>query len=66
VCCILVSDSVKGRYQLLVSKNGPEVQRVYAGIVATSLFGIDVPLSSQGVRFGSESSGMETDDEIEL
>jgi hypothetical protein len=52
--------------QLLVSKNGSEVQRVYAGIVATSLFGIDIPSSSQGVQFGSESSGTEADDEVEL
>jgi hypothetical protein len=49
--------SAKGRCQLFVSKNRSEVQRIYAGIVAR----IDIPSSSQGVRFGSESSGMEAD-----
>jgi hypothetical protein len=30
------------------------------------LFGIDVQTSSKGIQFGSEFSGMETDDQIEL
>ena len=36
-----------------------------AGIVGIPLFKIDVPSSSECIGFGSEFSGMETDDEIE-
>jgi len=36
-----------------------------AVIVAIPLFKIDVPLSSECVRFGSKFSGMETDYKIE-
>ena len=35
-------------------------------VVASSLIRIDVPLSCQCIRFGTESTGMETDDEVEL
>ena len=41
------------------------VLRIDSGIVAIPLFRIDVPSSSKSVRFGSEFSGMETDDKIE-
>ena len=42
-----------------------EVLWIDTGIVAIPLFKIDVPSSSKCVRFGSELSGMETDDEVE-
>ena len=56
----------KGQCQLFVSKNWTEIVWIYGGIVAASLLRIDVPSSSQSVRFGSESAGAETDDEVEL
>ena len=56
----------KGRCQLFVSKNWTEIVWIYGGIVAASLLRVDVPLSSQSVRFGSESAGAEMDDEVEL
>ena len=40
--------------------------RIYDGIVTASLLRVDVPLSSQSIRFGSKSARVETDDEVEL
>ena len=40
--------------------------RIYGGIVAASLLRVDVPLSSESIRFGSESGRAEMDDEVEL
>ena len=56
----------KGRCQLFVSKNWTEIVWIYGGIVAASLLRVDIPSSSQSVRFGSKSAGVETDDEVEL
>jgi hypothetical protein len=40
--------------------------RVNLSVVLIPLFGIDVPVSSKGIQFSSEFSGMEMDDEIEM
>ena len=56
----------KGRCQLFISKNWMEIVWIYGGIVAASLLKVDVPSSSQSIRFGSELSRAETDDEVEL
>ena len=56
----------KGRCQLFVSENWTEIVWIYGGIVAASLLKVDVPSSSQSIRFGSELSRAETDDEVEL
>jgi len=50
---------------LLGSEYQVEVLQVDTGIVAIPLFKIDNPLSSKCIRFGSEFSGMETDDKVE-
>lgn len=50
--------------QLFGGENGAKVLRINTGIVVTSLFKIDVPSSSQGVRFGAETSGTEADDHV--
>jgi len=50
---------------LLRSEYQSVILWIYAGIVAIPLFKIDVPMSSQCIGFGSEFSGMQTDDEIE-
>ena len=39
---------------------------IYGGIVAASLLRVDVPLSSQSIRFGSELAGGEMNDEVDL
>ena len=39
--------------------------RIYTGVATTSLFRIDVPSSSQGIRLGSEFPRTETNDEVE-
>ena len=56
---------MEGRCQLLGSEHGSVVLRIDSSIVAIPLFRIDVPLSSKSVRFGSEFSRTETDDEVE-
>jgi hypothetical protein len=40
--------------------------RIYAGIVAISLFWVDVPTSSERVGFRSKFSGSESDHHVEL
>ena len=40
--------------------------RIYAGIVAISLFWVDIPTSSERVGFSSEFSGSESDHHVEL
>jgi hypothetical protein len=40
--------------------------RINLSIVLIPLFGIDVPTSSEGIRFSSKFSGLETDDEVKL
>ena len=57
---------LKGQCQFLISKNWMEIVRIYGGIVTASLLRVDVPLSSQSIRFGSESARAETDDKVEL
>ena len=39
---------------------------MYAGVIASPLFRIDVPPSSKSVRFGTEASRMELDYEVKL
>ena len=41
-----------------------EVGRIDSGIVAISPFGIDIPTSSQGVRFSTKFARVETDNEV--
>ena len=56
----------KGKCHLLISINWMEIVRIYGGIVAASLLRVDIPSSSQGVRFGSKLARAETDDKVEL
>ena len=43
-----------------------EVSWIYAGVIASPLFRIDIPSSSKSVRFGTEVSGEESDYEVKL
>ena len=43
-----------------------EVAWIDGSIVAIPLFRIDIPASSEGVRFGAQMPGAETDDKVEL
>ena len=47
-------------------EHGLEVSWIYAGIIASSLFRVDIPLSSKSIGFGTKTSGVELDDEVEL
>ena len=50
---------------MLGSEYRAEVLWINTGIVTIPLFEVDVPSSSECVGFGSEFSGMETNDEVE-
>ena len=43
-----------------------EVSQIYAGVIASPLFRIDVPPSSKSIGFGTEVSGTESDYEVKL
>ena len=49
---------------MFLGENGAEIVRINSSVVAIPLFGIDVPSSSQRVRFASESSRLEPDDHV--
>ena len=51
---------------MFLHEHRSEVSWIYAGVIASPLFRIDVPLSSKHIGFGSEASGTETDNEVEL
>jgi len=49
-----------------LSEDGLEVVRVDCGIASIPPFWIDVPLSSESIRFGAEMTRAEPDDKVEL
>jgi len=49
-----------------LSEDGFEVVRVDCGVASISFFRIDVPLSSESVWFGVETTRAEPDDKVEL
>ena len=51
---------------MFLHEHGLEVSWIYAGVIASPLFRIDIPLSSKSIGFGTKTSGTETDDEVEL
>ena len=51
---------------MFLCEHGLEVSRIYAGIITSFLFRVDVPSSSKSVGFGTKASGMELDYEVEL
>ena len=51
---------------MFIGKKWTEIVWIYGGIVAASLLRVNVPSSSQSIRFGSKSAGVETDDKVEL
>ena len=51
---------------MFLREHGLEVSQIYAGIVASPLFRIDIPASSKSIGFGAEVSGTESDNEVEL
>jgi len=55
-----------GGYKLFLSKDGFEVVRVDCGIASIPLFSIDVPLSSESIKFGAKTTRVEPDDKVEL
>ena len=55
-----------GGYKLFLSEDELEVVRVDYGIAHIPPFGIDVPSSSESIRFSAEMTRMEPNDKVEL
>jgi len=55
-----------GDYKLFLSEDGLEVVRVDCGIASIPPFRIDVPSSSESIRFCAEMTRAEPNDKIEL
>ena len=57
---------MEGCSELFLHKDQMEIMRVDISIVLIPLFGIDIPASSEGIRFRAKLPGMEANDHIEL
>jgi len=55
-----------GGYKLFLSEDGLEVVRVDYGIASIPPFRIDVPSSSESIRFGAKMTRAEPNDKVEL
>ena len=58
--------SSQGQSELFLCKDWMEVVWIDASVVLIPLFGVDVPVSSEGIRLSSEASRVETNDKVEL
>ena len=52
--------------KLFLSEDRFEVVRVDCSVASISLFKIDIPLSSESIRFSAETTRVEPDDKVEL
>ena len=57
---------LEGGCKLFVNEHRSEIVRINSCIIPFPLFRVDIPLSSQCVRFVSEFTGLETNYEVEL
>ena len=57
---------MKGQCQLLIGEHRLEILQVNAGIVATPLFWLNVPMACECIRLGTVFSRVETDYHVEL
>ena len=51
---------------MFLREDRSEIVGVDASVVLIPLFGIDIPASSEGIRFCAKLSGAETNDHVEL
>ena len=51
---------------MFIGENGSEVMWIDSSIVTISLFWVDVPTSSQRVRFSTQTTRTEVDDKVKL
>ena len=58
--------SSEGSNELFLGKDWATVLWIYSTVGVISLFKVDVPLSSQCIRFSTEFTGSEANDQIEL
>ena len=59
-CCL------KGHSKLFLCKHWLEIVRIDTSVVLIPLFGIDVPVSSEGIRFHTKPTRAKADNHIEL
>ena len=57
--------STQTHSQLLLGKDGAKIVRINRGIITSPLFRVDIPSSSESIRFGTQMARMETDNKIE-
>jgi len=57
---------MKGVSQLFLSEHRPEILWIDTGVATIPLFGVDVPSSSESIWLGTEFSGTEMNDKVEL
>jgi len=60
------NSSSYGGCKLFLSEDELKVVRVDCGVASIPFFGIDIPLSSESIRFGAEITRAEPDDKVEL
>ena len=65
-CQNIGRSSSEGRGELLFGKDRTTVLRIYSTVGVISLFGVDVPSSSQCVGFRTKPTGSEPNSQIEL
>ena len=65
-CRNIGRSSSEGRGELFFGKDRTTVLQIYSTIGVISLFRVDVPLSSQCIRFHAEPTGSEPNSQIEL
>jgi len=53
-------------YKLFLSEDRLEVVRVDCGVVSIPFFRIDIPSSSESIRFCAETTRVESDNKVEL
>ena len=58
--------SSEGCSELFLDEDGSEVVRIDTSIVLISLLGIDIPVSSEGIRLHAKVPRSKTNDEVEL
>ena len=63
---VLEERGSEGSRKLIGSENGAQILRINGTEARIPLFRIDVPSSSQSIRFSSEFSGSEPDNHIEM
>ena len=52
--------------ELFLREDGSTVVRIDSGIVAISLFWIDIPMAGKGIGFGAKTSRVKANEKVDL